>query len=55
MGLLFIPQVIFECREPRWNDTDREKKKTSREKLAPVPVCPPDITHGLRHEPELLR
>jgi hypothetical protein len=25
MGLLFIPQVIYEHEEPWWNDTDREK------------------------------
>jgi hypothetical protein len=25
MGLLFIPQVIYEQGEPWWNDTDRTK------------------------------
>jgi hypothetical protein len=25
MGLLFIPQVIYEHREPWWNDIDRVK------------------------------
>jgi hypothetical protein len=28
-GLLFIPQMIYTYGEPRWNDTDRRKPKTS--------------------------
>jgi hypothetical protein len=27
--LLFIPQVIHEHEEPWWNDTDREKRRTT--------------------------
>jgi hypothetical protein len=46
-GLLFIPQIIYEYGEPRWNDTDRGKPKNSREKPVPVPLCPPQIPHGL--------
>jgi hypothetical protein len=34
MGLLFIPQMIYECGEPRWNDTDREKPKTLEKNLS---------------------
>jgi hypothetical protein len=30
-GLLFISQVIYEYRERRWDDTDREKRKNWRE------------------------
>jgi hypothetical protein len=46
MGLLFIPQVINEYREPWWNDNDRGKPKKSREKSVPVSPCPPQISHG---------
>jgi hypothetical protein len=27
MGLLLIPQVIYECGEPRWNDINGRKPK----------------------------
>jgi hypothetical protein len=33
-GLLFIPQIIYEYREPWWNNTDREK----------LLICPPDFS-----------
>jgi hypothetical protein len=29
-GLLFIPRVIYECGEPRWNDIDRGSRITRR-------------------------
>jgi hypothetical protein len=31
-GLLFIPQIIHESGEPRWNDIDRGKPKNSKKK-----------------------
>jgi hypothetical protein len=37
----------YECGEPRWNDTDRGKPKTSEKDLSPVSLCPPQIPHGL--------
>jgi hypothetical protein len=33
MGLLFIPQVIYEHGEPWWNDTERGKSKNSEKNL----------------------
>jgi hypothetical protein len=33
-GLLFIPQMIYECWEPRWNDTDRGKPKNLKKELS---------------------
>jgi hypothetical protein len=35
-SLLFILQVIYEYREPRWNDIDREIPKNSEKNL---PQC----------------
>jgi hypothetical protein len=32
--LLFIPQVIYDYGEPRWNDTDRGKQKNSEKTLS---------------------
>jgi hypothetical protein len=46
MGLLFIPQAIYEYGEPWWNDTDRVKLKNS-EKPVPEPLYPPQMSHGL--------
>jgi hypothetical protein len=34
MGQLFIPQVIYEYGEPRWNDIDREKTEELETKLS---------------------
>jgi hypothetical protein len=34
MGLLFIPQMIYEYGEPQWNDIDRGKPK-NLEKTCP--------------------
>jgi hypothetical protein len=33
-GLLFIPQVIYECGEPWWNDSGRIKPKNSEKNLS---------------------
>jgi hypothetical protein len=33
MGILFIPHMIYEYREPQWNDTDRGKLKNSEKNL----------------------
>jgi hypothetical protein len=33
--------------ELRWNDIVRGRSKTSGEKPGPVPLCPPQIPHGL--------
>jgi hypothetical protein len=33
--------------EQRWNDTDRGKTEGLGEKPVPVPLCPPQIPHGL--------
>jgi hypothetical protein len=33
--------------EHQWNETDRGKPKYSGEKPVPVPLCPPQIPHGL--------
>jgi hypothetical protein len=46
MGLLLIPQVTCEYREPRWHDTDTENQRTQI-KPVPVPLCLPQIPHGL--------
>jgi hypothetical protein len=46
-GLLFISQMIYEYKEPRWNDTDRGKPKNSGKKRIPVPLCPPQILYGV--------
>jgi hypothetical protein len=46
MGLLFIPQVIYEYGEPRWYDTNMKTEKLG-ENPVPVAPCPPQIPHGL--------
>jgi hypothetical protein len=33
-GLLFIPQMIYECGEQQYNDTDSEKPKNSKKYLS---------------------
>jgi hypothetical protein len=42
MGLLFIPQMMYESGEPWWNDIDGKTKELG-EKLVPVLLCPPQI------------
>jgi hypothetical protein len=44
-GLLFIPQLIYEYGEPRWNDTDRGNRRTRRKPVT-VQLCPQHISHG---------
>jgi hypothetical protein len=34
MGVVFIPHMIYEYIEPRWNDIDREKLKNSERNLS---------------------
>jgi hypothetical protein len=41
---------FFLVKEPRWNETDRGKPKYSGEKPVPVPLCPPQIPHGLTRD-----
>jgi hypothetical protein len=47
MDLLFVPQMLHESRQPQWNAVDSGKPKNSWEKPVPVPLCPPQIPHGL--------
>jgi hypothetical protein len=49
-GLLFIPQVISEHGEPRWNDTDRGKPK-NLEKICPSATL--STTNPTRTDPGL--
>jgi hypothetical protein len=39
MGVLFIPQMIYEYGKPRWNDADRVKPKNS-EKISSNATIP---------------
>jgi hypothetical protein len=39
--------MIDECEDPRWNDIDREESKNSKKKPVSMPLCPPQIPHGL--------
>jgi hypothetical protein len=32
-GKLFIPQIIYECGKPQWNDTDRGKVKNAERNM----------------------
>jgi hypothetical protein len=45
-GVLSFPQMIHEYCEPWWNDIVRKNQRT-HEKSVPVPLCPPQILHGL--------
>jgi hypothetical protein len=45
--ILFIPLMIYEYGERRWNDIDRGKTEELGEKPVPVPLRPPQIPHGL--------
>jgi hypothetical protein len=42
--------VLFLVMEHQWNKTDRGKPKNSGEKPVPVPLCPPQIPHGLTRD-----
>jgi hypothetical protein len=46
MDPLSSSEIIRVNMEQQWNDIDR-KTKELREKLLPVPPCPPQIPHGL--------
>jgi hypothetical protein len=39
-GLLFIPQMIYEYEEPRWNDIDRRNLRIRRERCPIVTFSP---------------
>jgi hypothetical protein len=41
---------ILQVMEHRWNEVDKGKPKYSGEKPVPVPLCPPQITHGLTRD-----
>jgi hypothetical protein len=45
-SLLLIPHTTYKYGEPRWNDIDRESRR-SWKKPVPVPICPPQIPYGL--------
>jgi hypothetical protein len=45
--LFFIPQTIYEYGQPRLNDTGRENLKNLEKSLSVVPICSPQIPHGL--------
>jgi hypothetical protein len=46
--LFLIPQVIYEYREPRWNDTDRRTEELGGGgNPVPVPLWPPQISHDM--------
>jgi hypothetical protein len=44
--LWFIPQVIYEYGDSRWNDVDRENLRIGRE-TCPNATCPTQIPHGM--------
>jgi hypothetical protein len=44
--IVFIPQMVYEYGEPRWNDIDRGNR-TTRGKPVPVSLCLTQIPHGL--------
>jgi hypothetical protein len=41
---------FFRVMEHMWNETDRGKPKYSGQKPVPVPLCPPQIPHGLTRD-----
>jgi hypothetical protein len=45
--IIIIIFVLFLIMENRWNEIDRGKRKNSGKKPVPVPLCPPQIPHGL--------
>jgi hypothetical protein len=42
--------VLCRVMEHRWNEIDRRKPKYSGEKPVPVPLCPPQIPHGVSRD-----
>jgi hypothetical protein len=47
---MIIIIFLFLVMEHRWNGIDRGKQKNSRKKPVPVPLCPPQIPHGLTRD-----
>jgi hypothetical protein len=45
-GPIVHPQLIYEYEEPRWNYIDRKTEELGQTPV-PVPLCPPQIPHGL--------
>jgi hypothetical protein len=41
---------FFRVMEHRWNEIDRGKTEVLGEKPVPVPLCPPQIPHGLTRD-----
>jgi hypothetical protein len=41
---------FFHVMEHRWNEIDRGKTEVLRRKSVPVPLCPPQIPHGLTRD-----
>jgi hypothetical protein len=41
---------FFRVMEHWWNEIDRGKPKYSGKKPVPVPLCPPQIPHGLTRD-----
>jgi hypothetical protein len=51
MIIIIIIIVLFLVMEHhRWNEIERGKPKYAREKPVPVPLCPPQIPHGLTRD-----
>jgi hypothetical protein len=42
--------LFFQVMEHRWNEIDRGNPKYLGEKRVPVPLCPPQIPHGLTRD-----
>jgi hypothetical protein len=45
-----VNHQLYKYEEPQWNNTDRGNRKI-RIKPAPMPLCPPQIPHGLTARP----
>jgi hypothetical protein len=42
--------VVFQVIEHRWKETERGKTEQRREKPVPVPLCPPQMRHGVSRD-----
>ena len=42
--------LLFQVMEHRWNEIDRGKSKYSGKKPVLLPLCPPQIPHGLTRD-----